>query len=510
MPRFIQQFLRTAKLAFKPLGNILKQASRNLIRWLGYFFKILWWLARPIVKPRGRNKVRVSLTIIFILIFFSAFTAYPKAWDKTSNWLNPLLDKVGFLSWINIPQWHNWPFALGLDLQGGTHLVYEADTGNVGAEDITSSMQGVRDVIERRVNLFGVKEPLVQIENTPGHHRLIVELAGIQDTSQAIQMIGLTPSLDFREERPQAETEQILAAQKQGQYLNVDPYFTPSELTGKNLKQAQLIFDQSTGEPKVSLEFDDQGTKMFADITARNIGKRVAIYLDQSPISIPRVNEAIPSGRAEISGNFTTEEARTLVQRLNAGALPVPIQLVSQQTVGPSLGKISLDTSLKAGFMGLIIIMIFLTVFYRLSGLLASIGLLIYATLLLTLFKLIPVTLTLSGIAGFVLSLGMAVDANILIFERQREETMQGKDFTESWRQGFKRAWPSIRDGNLTTLITSGILYFIGTGMVKGFALTLTLGILMSMFTAMVINRQFLKWFEGGRLEKYRWLFNRK
>lgn len=498
------------KPIFKSTKRIFRQLGRNILKAIEYFFKGLWFLVKPIVKPKGRNKVRVALALIFIMIALTGFTSYPKAWDKATNWLNPQLDRVGFLSWINLPNWHNWPFQLGLDLQGGTHLVYEADTSQIKVEDISTGMQGVRDVIERRINIFGVKEPLIQIESTPKHHRLIVELAGIQNTSQAIQMIGQTPSLDFREERPAEDTQQILALQQQGQYLYEDPYFQPTDLTGKNLKKAQLIFDQNTGQPKVGLEFDSEGTKLFADLTKKNIGKRIGIYLDQTPISAPNVNEEIPSGQAEISGNFTTEEARILVQRLNAGALPVPIQLVSQQTVGPSLGKVSLGASLRAAFFGLMVIMIFLIVFYRLSGLLASASLLIYGAILLSIFKLIPVTLTLSGIAGFVLSLGMAVDANILIFERQKEEVKQGKNFGESFKQGFKRAWPSIRDGNITTLITCAILYLIGTGMIKGFALTLGLGILINMFTAMVINKKFIQWLEGTRLSKYNWLFNRK
>lgn len=493
--------LQQLGLAFKQIGKGIKKA-------LIYFFRGLWFFLRPIFKPKGRNKIRVALIFIFLIALATGLTDYPFAWDKAVDWLNPRLDKVGFLSWINLPHWHNWPYQLGLDLQGGTHLVYEADTSQIKPENISDAMQGVRDVIERRVNLFGVKEPLIQIEKQGGQHRLIVELAGIQNTSQAIQMIGLTPSLDFREERDEAESQEILEAQQQGERLWEDARFKPTGLTGQHLERAQLIFDQNTSEPKISLEFNDEGKKLFADITERNVDKIVAIYLDQMPISLPRVNEAIPSGRAEISGSFTVEEAQTLARRLNAGALPVPIQLISQQTVGPSLGKISLDKSLHAGLIGFLLVILFMIFYYRLPGLLAGIALLIYASLVLTLFKLVPVTLTLSGIAGFILSLGMAVDANVLIFERQKEELRQGRNLTESIKQGFGRAWPSIRDGNFSTLLTCLILYSAATGMIKGFALTLGIGILVSMFSAMIITKTLLKWFVGTKLEKFKWIFN--
>jgi preprotein translocase subunit SecD len=261
------------------------------------------------------------------------------------------------------------------------------------------------------------------------------------------------------------------------------------------------------------LEFNDEGKTLFAEITKRNVGKPVAIYLDNSPISVPRVNEPITDGRAVISGNFSIQDAKLLAQRLNAGALPVPVQLVSQQTVGATLGGESLKQSLFAGMIGLIAVAFFMILFYRLPGLFAVVALLIYGVIVLFLFKYIPVTLTLSGIAGFLLSIGMAVDANVLIFERMKEEVRDGKPLDLSIQEGFKRAWSSIRDGNLSTLITCFILAWFGTSMIRGFAITLSVGILVSMFSAIVITRQFLKVFvtpkNQGKL-KVLWLFGVK
>ncbi|MFH1193760.1 MAG: protein translocase subunit SecD, partial [bacterium] len=296
-----------------------------------------------------------TVVAIFLLAIFAGFLCYPRAWNKSADWLNAQKNKSAVLKIApNIPQFFNRPFRLGLDLQGGTHLVYEADLANIAKEEYADSMQGVREVIERRVNLFGVAEPLVQVDTVGSHYRLIVELAGIKDIHQAISMIGETPSLDFREERPQAETQaildryKILSPEDQAAFKE-DPYFTPTGLTGKYLKNSVLQFDPNTNEPQVGLEFNDEGAKLFEEITARNVGKRVAIYLDGSPISVPQVNEKISGGKAQISGNFKYNEAKQLVQRLNAGALPVPIKLISQQTVGASLGEKSLQQSLLAG-----------------------------------------------------------------------------------------------------------------------------------------------------------------
>lgn len=412
------------------------------------------------------------------------------------------------------------PFHLGLDLLGGTHLVYQADLSKV-AGSTADAMQGVRDVVERRVNLFGVSEPVVQIS---GNDRLIVDLAGISDVNQAIQLIGQTPFLEFKTQLPQAQGDAIIKAKMGAQAQNItagllctpannaalsqflaqfndDPCYQPSGLNGSGLKTAQISFNGQSISPQVSLELNDAGTKLFAQITQANLGKPVAIYLDGLPISTPTVQSAITDGHAVISGNFTPAEAKLLVQRLNSGALPVPIQLVSQQTIGASLGQDSLQRSLKAGVYGLIFVALFMVLFYRLPGLISVIALLVYVLIVLAFYKVVPVTLTLAGIAGFILSLGMAVDANILIFARMKEELAAGKSLYAAMHEGFSRAWLSVRDSHVTTLIGAVVLYAFTTSIVKGFALTLGIGVLTSLFTATVVTRTLLNlvaspWFE--------------
>ncbi len=462
------------------------------------------------------KKIHWTIFFIFLIGLLAAFLDAPLIWDKPANWLNKQLGLDV------LPNFYQLPFKLGLDLQGGTHLVYQADLSDIEPDNYTDSMQGVRDVIERRVNLFGVAEPVVQINKVGSDYRLIVELAGIKNVREAIEMIGQTPALDFREQKGEAESERILAEQKEIQeklsqgdeitelekeQLLEDPYFKPTELTGRYLEEAQLNFGQQAYQPQVNLQFNDRGSQIFEELTSRNIGKRLAIYLDGSPISAPVVQGVIPGGKAQITGDFTLSEAKELVQRLNAGALPVPIELINQQTIGASLGRSSLEQSLGAAVLGFLAVLLFIIFYYRLPGLLASLALLIYVALILAIFKMIPVTLTLAGIAGFILSIGMAVDANILIFERFKEEFKSGKSLGGSIEEGFSRAWPAIRDGNLSTIITCVILYILATGLVKGFALTLGIGVLISMFSAIIVTRSFLRWFVGGRLEKHQRLW---
>lgn len=426
-----------------------------------------------------------TLLIIILISIFLLFLVFPISFNKLKNFLN---NKFG----LSIPDFFNIPFRLGLDLLGGTHLVYQADFSGISGRDGFEAMAGIRDVIERRVNFFGVTEPLVQVV---GKDRLVVELAGVKDIKEAIRLIGETPFLDFREEDVQPSD--------QPQGFN----FKPTGLTGQYLKNARLIFDPNTYEPQVSLEFNDQGAKLFGDITKRNVGKRVAIFLDGVPISIPIVQSEILTGQAVISGKFTPKEAKELATRLNAGALPVPVKLVSQQTIGASLGHQSLVKSLRAGIFALIFVALFMILFYRLPGIVSVIALGIYIVIVLALYKLIPVTLTLAGIAGFILSLGMAVDANILIFARTREELAAGKSLTVAISEGFRRAWFSIRDSHVTTLIGAAVLYMFTTSIVKGFALTLGIGVLISLFTATTVTKSFLNLFISSRLERRPWLF---
>ncbi len=462
---------------------------------------------RPTIQKTGyaikqKNKIRLIVLGIFIFVIFAGSLVYPKAWDGAVNWINSNLH-------LGLPNFYKLPFKLGLDLQGGTHLIYLADLSSIGETDRDGSLNGIRDVIERRVNMFGVSEAIVQINKAEDSYRLIVDLPGVKDTHEAIKMIGETPYLEFKEERTAEESNAIIAKQEKGdvEALKLDAYFISTQLTGRFLKSAQLSFDQTTFQPYVSLEFSDEGAKIFAELTKNNVGKKIAIYLDGAPISVPTVNEEIPSGKAQISGQFTQKEAKQLAERLNAGALPVPINLIGQQSIEASLGQESLNQSLKAGIIGFLIILLFMIVFYRLSGFFASISLIIYILGLLAVFKLIPVTLTLAGIAGFLLSMGMAVDANILIFSRTKEELKQGRHFSDALNGGIKKAWSSIRDGNFTTILVGIILFLFGTGFVKGFALTLILGNIISMFSAIVITNYLIKFFSGSKEGKKKiWL----
>lgn len=412
-----------------------------------------------------------------------------------------------------------FPFKYGLDIQGGTALVYQADTSRIASADMRQTMDALRDVIERRVNLFGVSEPIVQTEvanslSEEPLQRLIVELPGVTDTQKAVELIGQTPLLEFKTERPDGpektaiqeaytKAEEILKnpelpdelrqALFDGEpLLREDLGYINTELNGSKLQKASLIFDSRTNEPKVLLTFTDEGRKMFADITRANVNKTVAIYLDNAPISTPVVREAILDGNAEISGSFNIPEARELVGRLNSGALPVPIVLLSTQTIGATLGESALNSGVTAGLVGIIIVAIFLFIWYRIPGLIATVSLSIYIAIMLAIFKLIPVTLTAAGIAGFILSIGMAVDANILIFERMKEELKKGKDISDAIHDGFARAWLSIRDSNISSMISAAILFWFGTSLVKGFALTLGIGVMISMFSAITVTRTFL------------------
>lgn len=532
-----------------------------------------------------------------------------------------LIDYPNVPDWIPGYQWFSkQKMHFGLDLQGGTQLIYQTDTSNIPDDQRVTAIDGVRDVIERRVNIFGVTEPLIQTAKAEKEWHLVVELPGVKDVHTAIEMIGETPILEFKEqgtprELTTEEKEQIAEYNRQAlvraedilklvlkpgadfaklakeysedsgsgqnggdlgwfgrgtmvsefekavfddltvgeitpapvktefgyhiikktdKRINEEPAqvemegeqedavevrvepqeevmashiliatqaeemaqgidWTYTGLTGKQLKRSFVSFNSQTNEPEISLEFNDEGAKLFREITKRNIGKPVAIFLDESILSVPVVHEEIPSGQAVISGTFNLKEAKELAQKLSAGALPVPIKLISQRNIGPSLGKVSVQKSFIAVIIGFLVIMIFMISFYGHRGLVASLALCVYALIVLALFKLIPVTLTLAGIAGFIVSLGMAVDANVLIFERIKDEESLGKMPLNSLHDGFKNAWSAIRDSNITTLIVCLILYYFGTGLVKGFGLTLGIGVLISMFTAITVTKTFLE-----------------
>ena len=447
----------------------------------------------------------------------------------------------------------NFPFRFGLDIQGGAHLVYRADVSGIEGElEIRQRMDALRGLIEERVNALGVSEPLVQVERGgllgEGEYRLIVELPGIDNVDEAMAAIGETPVLEFRllaegadpfeigpedieldlegevegveidiegveddiegsdnlDESTSDENENISAQElgTENDEENGENGRTEEEdqrgssvftgLDGSMLNSAQFGRNPSTNEPLVRLQFNREGRILFADITRENVGRQLAIFLDGRPITTPFIREAITGGEAVISGNFTAVEARDLARRLQSGALPLPIEIISTVNVGATLGQKVLEDGVRAAIIGLIVVALFILLWYRLPGLVAVLALAVYLTTMLSLFKLIPVTLTAAGIAGFILSIGMAVDANVIIFERMKEEMRAGRRLKEAVEEGFSRAWLSIRDANISSLITAVILYWFGTPLVQGFALVFFIGVLISMITAISVTRTFL------------------
>lgn len=394
---------------------------------------------------------------------------------------------VGYFVYTSEAPNHTFNFKYGLDLAGGTHLVYSADTSHIASAEIGDAMDALRNVIERRVNLFGVSEPLVQVQRggigAEGDNRLIVELPGITDLDDAIKSIGETPLLDFR-----LRTDVGTSTDS----------FVQTNLTGQYLSKAELQFGSGSAgsisnAPVILLTFTAEGGERFRKITEENVGRELGIFLDNQLISAPVIQEVIPGGQATITGTFTAEEARDMVRNLNFGALPLPISLISSKTIGASLGAEALNASVVAGAWGLLFVAIFLVAWYRLPGFVAVVALILYTVLSLAIFKLIPVTLTVAGLAAFILSIGMAVDANILIFERTKEELKRGKTLHDAIHEGFNRAWSSIRDSNLSSIITGIILFWLGgTAVIKGFALVFVLGVLISMFTAITVSRTLL------------------
>ncbi|TAL50651.1 protein translocase subunit SecD [Patescibacteria group bacterium] len=668
-----------------------------------------WKLKKKIKKTEQKNwKPRLVAIMALVATLVIGLYDFPGIWNRGAQTVQA---KTGWLP----PTMSEEPFRLGLDLQGGTHLVYEADMSQIPEGDRLTALEGVRDVIERRVNAFGVSEPVVQTTTTGGTYRVIIELAGVLDVSEAIALIGETPVLEFKEpgeeleedptpeqlaqlealntqERADANVvlnralagedfdalvsefsternkettkgilenitvdsfymDYVLLIEQRGvqpgqvngnlleneegvsifKYLNpseqtqmllshilicfegktgctstvsaldasvqinslkdqatpenfadlakqysTDPSATSNsgdlgwstaqdyvasfglasaalevgeistvvetefgyhliykrdqrtepaytiqrilmplsdiydvvpqaspwintELSGKHLERAGVEFDPSSGAPYVALTFNAEGGELFASLTESHVGEPMAIFLDGEAISTPVVQQAIYGGKAVITGDFTVEEAKLLAQRLNAGALPVSVELLSQETVGPTLGLVSLEKSLTAAYLGFALVALFMIVVYRLPGLLATLALCLYVVLNLAAYRLFGVTVTLSGIAGLILSLGIAVDANVLIFERIKDEFRKGRDLVSSVDEGFKRAWPPIRDGHLTTLISACVLYSFTSSFVRGFALTLAVGVLLSLFTAITVTRVYMKSLRGIR-----------
>ena len=400
-----------------------------------------------------------------------------------------LLVKIFFIfilaaiaAFISSP-WSKYRLKLGLDLSGGSRLTYDVDTSNLNDSDREKAISSLRNVLERRVNLFGVSEPNVLTSTFEGKNRVIIELPGVNNPQEAADLLGKTAQLVFSEVKESSPSAILV----------------PTDLTGADLSSAEVVFDQNTGKPSVSIQFNEEGSKKFEEITGKNINQPLAIVLDQNMVSAPIVQEKIVGGKAQISGTFTLDEAKNLEIQLNAGALPVPIKLVEERSVGATLGADSIEKSIKAGFVGIIMVALFMILVYRKNGLIAVVALLIFGILTLAVYKLIPVVLTLPGIAGFLLSVGMAVDSNILIFERLKEE-IKKRPIADALEVAFGRAWDSIRDANIATLVTAFILanpldwgFLHTSGPVRGFAITLALGIGISLFTGVVVSRNLMR-----------------
>ena len=428
------------------------------------------------------KRPRLILSLIILLTFAAALIDLPKFSFAGREYSHPNINTSFF--------YRDLEPKLGLDLAGGVQLTLSADMTNIEERDRDSALESAKNIVENRINLLGVSEPVVQSAKTQDQYRLIVEIAGISDIDQAVSTVKKTAHLDFRQIKDQgASSEATIGATPKD--------FENTGLTGADLLRTAASPSNDPQNPGyvVNLEFNDNGKKKFEEITRRNLGKPVAIFLDDQLISAPTVQAIISDGSAQITGGFTSDEARQLSVELNAGALPVPLLIEGQSRVGPTLGADSIAKSIVATGVGLASITIFMILYYRTLGVFAVFALVTYSLLAFAIFKLIPVTLTLAGIAGFVLSIGMAVDANILIFERIREELRWGKPRHEALYAGFSRAWSSIRDSNVSSLITTAILFNFGTGSIRGFALTLAIGILLSMFCAMTVSRNLLRIF---------------
>jgi preprotein translocase subunit SecD len=444
-----------------------------------------------------------------------------------------ILAVFGFALWAVLPldgeRMGRQGLRLGLDLQGGTQLIYEADLSRKDpSQSDAAVMAAVRSKIERRVNAFGVSEPLIQIG---GDNRILVQLPGVRDIDEAKRLIGQTAELRFVELGPESLDESgnlmweeggvqrrvpwqqvgfqtIKSLTEEGKLTWIDARAVGKSgqeeaLTGKYLKpNAQVVLDPTTNEPQVAFEWNSEGAVLSKLITQRLLGKPLGIMLDRELISAPRVN-AVIEDKGVIEG-LTLEEGQRLAIQLNSGSLDVPLTIVQEQDVDATRGADSLRRSLIAGLIGLAVVLAFMVAYYRLPGFLAGVALVMYGALLLAIFKLVPVTLTLPGIAALIISIGMAVDANVLVFERVREELRAGMGLGAAVERGFDRAWPSIRDSNISTFISSAILYWFGSTfgatMVQGFALTLFIGVAISMFTALTATRTFMRIFVGSRI----------
>ncbi len=379
------------------------------------------------------------------------------------------------------------PINKGLDIQGGIKLVLQAEPTDKVKEINQTVMTSAISVVGNRVNGLGVAEPIIQQK---GENQIIVEIPSVKDPAEAIRIVGETTELKFKEQDIDPKTQQPKMVVKNGKS---DVVWKETGLDGHMIKDASTQPNGMGSQWAVIVSFNDDGAKLFGDLTTRLVGKPLGIELDGKIISAPNIHEPITGGSANITGNFTAKDAQELVIKLKAGQFPVPLKMVENRTVGATLGADAVDKSMVAGALGLGAVIIFMFANYRFPGLVADIALVIYTLLSLAVFKLVPITLTVPGIAGFILSIGMAVDANILIFERTKEELREGRSIYNALEAGFDRAFSSIFDSNMTTIISSCVLFYFGTGLIRGFALTLGIGVIISMFTAITVTRTFLR-----------------
>jgi protein-export membrane protein SecD len=461
---------------------------------------------------------RRTITYFVLILFLTAVAIYGVVWQQHPDWVTNLLFWQPESS-------RNLDFQLGLDLQGGLQVLLVADLPEDRAVD-SQAMATARRIVENRVNALGLTEPVVQVQ---GSERIVVEIPGIEDPAQAVDTIRETAMLEFVTppagmtadmlytirslQMPISTTYLMDEAEIQSVSAMTDVMLFQTELTGADLKSAYATRRQNTSEPIVVIEFQSEAASKFASYTASHIGENLCIILDKRILSCPSIESSIPSGEALIEGNFTFDSANQLAVQLQYGALPIPLKIESYKAIGPSLGALSVEKSVRAGIVGLAVVFLFMLIYYRLNGLAADLALALYVLLNLLLYKLVPVTLTLPGIAGFLLSVGMAVDANILVFERMKEELRHGRSLKRAAEAGFSRAWTSVRDSNLATLLTCVILYIFGNAfaasLVKGFAISLALGTIVNLFTAIVVTRTLIRVGFGAAgewIQKHAWL----
>lgn len=441
------------------------------------------------MKKKSLSK---QLFLIFFLTVIAGFIALP---DEFANFKKPKID----FYFLGKHIYKDYQLRKGLDIQGGMQVILEAEMHEIPEEDRLVALEAAREVIAKRVDLYGISESSIQTSKANEQNRLIVELPGVSDPAEALELVGRTALLEFKLQRELSAQETIEATMSPQIWLDS---FVDTGLTGKQLRKSQAQLDPQTSKPIISLEMNDEGRELFADITKQNVNEVLAIFVDGMPIMTPVISTPILDGKAVINGDFSVEEAKNLAIQLNAGALPVNIKVLEQKTIGASLGDESIQKSVKAGLIGLALVLVFMILYYGWLGFVASISLIIYAILTIALYKVFGVVLTLPGIAGLILTIGMAVDANILIFERMKEELRVGHPYARAMELGFGHAWDSIKDANLASIFTALVLInplnfsFLNTsGMVKGFGLTFLIGTLLSLFTGVVVSRLLLRAF---------------